>query len=223
MTRANVRLTERDLKVIEWLKMVRIADMEGVRAGLEAYSGEQKQSLRLAYRWVERMKLAGLVKAETPFYGAGQICWVTSLGGGARKKPNLLSQVARHDIQVARISALWVGLGWAWEADSREGHRADGLAVSPGKRVAVEVELSVKESQRLRGILYSYWNRVDTGEIAEIWYYCTPAVAAALHKTIEDMTKNHGVFFGHSLHISEYFDVLGKPRERVSNEESQEK
>lgn len=217
-----MRLTERDIQVVEWLRLVRIADMEGVRAGLEAYSGEQKQSLRLAYRWVERMKLAGLVKAETPFYGVGQICWVTPQGGGAQKKPNLFSQVARHNIQVARISALWVGKGWAWELDDREGHRVDGIAVSPGKRIAIEVELSPKELRRLRGILLSHWMRIDSGELEEIWYYCTPQASAALHKSVEDMTKNHGVFFGHSLKIIEHFDVLGHARERASNEESGE-
>lgn len=220
MARNNVRITERDMKVIEWLKTVRIADMEGVRAGLEAHSGEQKQSMRLAYRWVERMKLAGLVKAETPFYGAGQICWVTPQGGGSRKKPNLLSQVARHDIQVARVSTLWTGRGWAWEVDSREGHQADGLAISPGKRIAVEVELSIKEPQRLRWILFSHWNRIDSGELAEVWYYCTPAVAGALRRTVEEISKNQGIIFGHSLIIREYFDVRGNVEVSDSHEES---
>lgn len=223
MSRQYVRVTNRDMQVIEWLKMVRIADMEGVRAGLEAHSGGQKQSMRLAYRWVERMKQARYVRAETPFYGSGQICWVTPLSGGNPKKPNLLSQVARHDVQVARISALWISKGWIWELDNSERrHRADGLALSPNKRVAIEVELTAKEQRRLKSILLSWIRRIDTEEIHEVWYYCTPAAAAALRRAVESMTKEQGIFFGHSLKILEHFDALGNPKERAKNHEESE-
>lgn len=60
----------------------------------------------------------------------------------------------------------------------KRGHVSDGLLIFPdGKRVAIEVELSVKGKHRIEGILKSYGGQLD---IKEVWYFCSQSALSML-------------------------------------------
>lgn len=56
----------------------------------------------------------------------------------------------------------------------RSGHVSDGVLIFPdGSKVSIEVELSLKSKQRLRGIFNAY---AGTLAYKEVWYYCANTV-----------------------------------------------
>jgi hypothetical protein len=60
----------------------------------------------------------------------------------------------------------------------KRGHVSDGLLIFPDeKRVAIEVELSVKGRRRIEGILKSYSGQLD---IKEVWYFCSQSAFSML-------------------------------------------
>lgn len=188
----GVRLTDRDQRVLTWLSEVGVADVETVRRALEVLSvpeiGEtNSQTTRLAYRWLWRMKQAGAVESETPFYGQGQISWVTRAVGGPGKPKNLLGATVRHDLRGALVSTMYLdGEGVRWSADRRDDakHRVDGLAVS-SETVAVEVELTAKSAKRLDEIMRALYMDMRAGVYERVEYYATESAGKAVVKARE--------------------------------------
>lgn len=189
----GVRLTERDQRMLVWLSEVGVADVEAVRRGLEALSEAEignanVQTERLAYRWTARMKQAGAVAAETPFYGQGQIAWVTREAGGPGKPKNLLGATVRHDLRVALVSTMFVDSRVTrWSADHRDDakHRVDGLAISSHETVAVEVELTAKSAKRLDEIMRGLYMDMRNGVYDRVEYYATESAGKAVLKARE--------------------------------------
>ena len=73
--------------------------------------------------------------------------------------PDAIWVSERHLIQ----QKFYYGVG-------RSGHVSDGVLIFPdGSKVSIEVELSLKSKQRLRGIFNSY---AGTLAYKEVWYYC---------------------------------------------------
>lgn len=75
----------------------------------------------------------------------------------------------------------------------KRGHVSDGIFVlSPTNKVAIDVELSVKGRERLRGILRSYTTNL---EINKVWYFCS---SAAINQ-VSELTLNKSRYKVHHL------------------------
>ena len=176
-----VQLTDRDDAILEWLRVVRMADLDAIRWAMGALGeGDDHEpvTLRNAQRWMHRMHQIGFIGTARPGFPAGSIIWPTHDVG--LRAPNLLRQTTRHELTVATISARYLAAGYQWRRDRRPeyllDHQGDGVATKDGQIELIEVELTPKTRDRYRVILNSHARRLDT-EIDRIIYYCTPAAA----------------------------------------------
>jgi hypothetical protein len=176
-----VQLTERDEAILEWLRVVRMADLDAIRWAMGATSNsnpKQPVSLRNAQRWMHRMHSVGFIGTTRHGFHTGSIIWPTHDVG--LRAPNLLRQTTRHELTVAAVSARYLAAGYQWQRDRRPeyllDHQADGVATKDGQVQLIEVELTPKTRGRYRLILNSHGRRLETG-IDRVIYYCTPAAA----------------------------------------------
>ena len=176
-----VQLTERDEAMLEWLRVVRMADLDAIRWTMGAFSDSDDRepvSLRNAQRWMHRMHQIGFIGTARHGFHPGSIIWPTHDVG--LRAPNLLRQTTRHELTVAAVSARYLVAGYQWERDRRPeyllDHQADGVATKDGQVELIEVELTPKTRDRYRIILTSHSRRLETG-IDRVVYYCTPAAA----------------------------------------------
>ena len=93
-----VLVTARDEQMIEWLKVIRVTDMESIRFVLAAFAdANQPVTLRRAQQWVARLAELGLVEKERLTLQDGSAIWATQRATGMRPL-NLLAtrMVARE-------------------------------------------------------------------------------------------------------------------------------
>ncbi len=176
-----VQLTERDEAMLEWLRVVRMADLDAIRWAMGATSGagpREPVTLRNAQRWMQRMHQIGFIGTTRHGFTTGSIIWPTHDVG--LRAPNLLRQTTRHELTVAAVSARYLAAGYQWARDRRPeyllDHQADGVATKNGQVELIEVELTSKTRDRYRAIFNSHSHRLEHG-IDRIIYYCTPAAA----------------------------------------------
>ena len=175
-----VQLTERDEAILEWLRVVRMADLDAIRWAMGATGSGPRGpvSLRNAQRWMHRMHQIGFIGTTRHAFHPGSIIWPTHDVG--LRSPNLLRQTTRHELTVAAVSARYLAHGYQWQRDRRPehllDHQADGVATKDGQVELIEVELTPKTRDRYRVILTSHGRRLETG-IDRVIYYCTPAAA----------------------------------------------
>jgi hypothetical protein len=178
-----MRLMDRDQSMLEWLDVVRIADLEAVRWALAALQTDTfptgPVSMRKAQQWTARMHRVGLVGRDRPGYIGGSVVWATYAALG-KSAPNLHLQTQRHELSVARTAARFMARGYLWERDrialgSRD-HQADGVAIRNGRRELVEVELTAKSPGRYKLIHNDHSDRLEA-EVARVVYLCTPWAA----------------------------------------------
>jgi hypothetical protein len=171
----------RDLVLLGWLAEQYAATTEQV--GVLLGCGP-----RSVQRVLLRLREAGLV--DTRRVLVGQAAWVMPTRAGLRacgslykvwqpKLGVLLHTAAVNDvrlhIQARSPQAEWVSER-ALAKDRREGeHLPDGVVLLDGRRVAVEVELTVKSERRVRAILDELTGRFDM-----VLYYCPPATRRQL-------------------------------------------
>jgi hypothetical protein len=172
----GVRLHTRDLMLLGWLgeQYAATTDQLGVLLGCGP---------RSIQRVLARLRDAGLVSTRRVL--VGQPAWVTPTRAGLRacgsqykvwepKLGVLLHTAAVNDvrlhIQARSPEAEWVSER-ALARDRQAGeHLPDGVVITAGQRVAVEVELAVKSERRVRAILEELTGRFDM-----VLYYCPPA------------------------------------------------
>jgi hypothetical protein len=168
-------LHPRDLVLLGWLAEQYAATTDQV----EVLLGCGPRSVQ---RVLARLRDAGLVSTQRVL--VGQPAWVTPTRAGLRacgsqyklwqpKLGVLLHTEAVNDVRLhiqARSSdAEWVSER-ALARDRRAGeHLPDGVVITAGRRVAVEVELTVKSERRVRAILDELTGRFDM-----VLYYCPP-------------------------------------------------
>lgn len=178
---AEEMLTPRDLEVLRWL-----GEQCGGRLDhLEALLGCGERQAR---RVVARLREHGLVRVERLL--VGEPSWVTPTSRGLALagcefrvwQPSLalLSHVAAVNGVRLHIQGRSPGSVWVCERElARErgvsGHLPDGVVVLDGRRVAVEVELTLKSRQRIEGILDDLAGSYDT-----FLYFCAPKPLACL-------------------------------------------
>lgn len=172
-----VLVTARDEQMIEWLKVVRVTDMESIRFALAAFADATRPvTLRRAQQWVARLIELGLVEKQRLTLQDGSAIWATQRATGMRPL-NLLGQTFRHEVAVASASARYLFNGWSWARDRRASsyhdHQADGIATRGGETELVEVELTAKASERYAPIVNSHSWRMEHEDITRVVYLCT--------------------------------------------------
>jgi hypothetical protein len=180
-------LRRRDIDVMVWL-----AEQYGARADqLEVLMGCGPRTVQ---RTVARLHAAGLVRTQRML--VGEPAWVTPTGAGMaacgsgfgvwRPRIGLLAHVAAVNDVRLHIQARAPAMEWvpervlARERGAGE-HLPDGVAIVEGRRVAVEVELTVKSKQRVTAILDELAGRFDT-----VLYFC----AAGPHRQLSELAES---------------------------------
>jgi hypothetical protein len=168
-------LRRRDLEVLAWL-----GEQYGARLDqLEVLLGCGPRTVQ---RSVARLRVAGLVRTERMI--VGEPAWVTPTGAGLaacgagfgvwRPRIGLLAHVAAVNDVRLHVQGRAPGTEWVPErvlARERRGgeHLPDGVAITEGRRVAIEVELTVKSRERVTAILDELVGRFDA-----VLYFCAP-------------------------------------------------
>lgn len=207
-----MQVTARDEAMLEWLGVVRLADMESLRWALGGLSGVGVPvSLRKAQQWVARCREVGLVGSARPSFRDGSVVWATYQASG-RSAPNLYRQTVRHDVAVAAVAARYLCHGWSWESDREPvnrsvDHVADGVARRGDDVELVEVELTPKTLSRYVKIFNSHLHRMAHESVGRVVYFCEPMTERAMQREADTRvfrTDRHRVV------TVEAFDVRGR-------------
>ena len=184
----EMKLTDRDIEILRFINDFGFCTTPHL---MNFISVRQWRIYQIMNRLVRR----GLVKKEFGFQGHPLIYYLTDEGASFTDLPAIdavsfgvyLHQVAMVNVAL-KLMRLYPEATWVSERHLKydkfidgvgvRGHIADGLLLFPdAKRVAIEVELSVKGKRRLDGILKSYSAQFD---IKEIWYFCSPKAYSSL-------------------------------------------
>jgi hypothetical protein len=168
-------LRRRDLEVLGWL-----GEQYGARADqLEILLGCGPRTLQ---RVIARLRDAGLVTTRQLL--VGEPAWVIPTGAGLRAasqsfgawhpRLGLLAHVAavndvRLHVQARSPESEWVGERVLARERQPGEHLPDAVVVTEGRRVAIEVELTVKSQRRVQAILSELTGRFDA-----VLYFCAP-------------------------------------------------
>lgn len=164
----RVWVTARDERVCEWLRIVRVTDVQAIRWLLGVLNeSDQPVSTRRAQEWVARMELVGLVQRQNLGGPGGSVVWGTFEATG-QSRPNIYRQTTRHEIAVSAVSVRYLAAGFAWRRDERPAHpggqQADGVAIGLRTSELIEVELTPKRAPRYVSIFSAYRHRLRIGD-----------------------------------------------------------
>lgn len=189
-----VRLTARDLHVLDWLGVVRLTNMQGLRWILGGFNGERGPvTVRKAQRWAARMEEIGRVQRGQLSTVGGSLIW-PAFDESGRSAPDLFRQTTRHEISVSLAAARFYADGWAWHPDrlvAKKGdHQGDGVAIYSDAEGSVahviEVELTPKHRPRYVQIFRAFGRRIDEGDVSGVVYLCTAESARAVRAALAD-------------------------------------
>ncbi len=168
-------LRRRDLDVLAWL-----GEQYGARTDqLELLMGCGPRTVQ---RTVARLRAAGLVRTQRMI--VGEPAWATPTGAGLvvcgstfgvwRPRIGLLAHVGavndvRLHVQGRAPGTVWVPERVLAKERGAGQHLLDGVAVTAGRRVAIEVELTAKSRRRITAILDELVGRYDA-----VLYFCAP-------------------------------------------------
>jgi hypothetical protein len=177
-------LRRRDLEVLAWL-----GEQYGARVDqLELLMGCGPRTVQ---RTIARLHAAGLVRSQRML--VGEPAWVTPTGAGMaacgsgfgvwRPRIGLLAHAAavndvRLHIQGRAPSTEWEPERVLAKERGAGQHLPDGVAITEGRRVAIEVELTVKSRRRVTAILDELAGRFDA-----VLYFC----AAGPHRQLSEL------------------------------------
>jgi hypothetical protein len=201
----------RDEQMMEWFKVIRITNMQGIRWVLGALNGwDEPVSLRQAQGWCARMEKAGLIERARIAGVGGSLVWATHSAIG-KSAPDLFRQTTRHEVAVSIASARYAAAGYSWQRDEKAAssfdHQTDGVAWQGDVIDLVEVELTAKRQQRYRGIFAAFRRRMSAGAAIRVTYLCTPDAARAVQTAMDDPSIGAGV--SQWLHVEPVFDRTG--------------
>lgn len=180
-------LRRRDLELVGWL-----GEQYGART-------DQLETLldcgpRTVQRVIARLRDAGLVTTRRLL--VGEPAWVIPTGTGLRAaghgfavwqpRIGLLTHVAtvndvRLHVQARSPASEWVPERVLARERQAGEHLPDGVVLVEGRRVAIEVELTVKSQRRVTGILDELTGRFDT-----VLYFC----AAGPHRQLAGFVES---------------------------------
>jgi hypothetical protein len=164
-TRGGVQLTNRDVETIGWIAEQYAVRTDVIRWLLGADKPLSESRTRaVVARWVR----AGLVESRRFFAGAPHVVWPTRQGvrlSGSTwrtRTPTVALLRHHHAVSVVRLGVERRGYGTSWVCErmlfkqraNDRAHVPDGVfRTSREVETAVEVELTVKGADRLRGII----------------------------------------------------------------------
>jgi hypothetical protein len=192
-----VWVTGRDERVCEWLRIVRVTDVQAIRWILGALNeSDGPVSTRQAQAWCARTEIVGLIERANLGGPGGSIVWGTYEATG-QSRPNIYRQTNRHEVAVSAVSARYIAAGFAWRRDERPqyvgGHQADGVAMGFRSDELIEVELTPKRAPRYASIFTAYRHRFDKGDAAQIAYLCNDSSGRALRAAFKATPQGRGI------------------------------
>ena len=192
----SMKITERDIEILEFINDFGFCGMPEI---------EKRFSIKrpLGYRLLRRLVREGYVSHKRLFYSGYGLYYLTGKGAHCTDLPPIERiAVGYYDHQVSLIH-VYLGLRQrhpdaTWTSERRlkhdkfydgvgkHGHVADGiLTLADGRKIAIEVELSVKGKNRVERILKNYGAQFS---FSEVWYFCSPAVMKVLTPLVEKMS-----------------------------------
>jgi hypothetical protein len=177
----------RDLEVLGWL-----GEQYGARADqLEVLMGCGPRTVQ---RTIARLRDTGLVHTQRML--VGEPAWVIPTAAGMaacgagfglwRPRIGLIAHVAavndvRLHIQSRAPQTEWIPERALGRERGAGEHLPDGVAITEGRRVAIEVELTVKSRSRVTAILDELAGRFDA-----VLYFC----AAGPHRQLTELAES---------------------------------
>jgi len=192
----KVQLTERDIEILCFINEFGFCEMPQI----EKRFGIKKP---LSYRLLRRLIKAELVKHRRIFYAGYGIYYLTSSGAKFTDLPSLgtisigqyghqrlitdvFIQLRKQYPEAEWISERRLLHEKFYEGVGKSGHVADGILIFPdNKKIAIEVELSLKGKERITRILKDYSAQFS---IKEVWYFCLPGMLNAMKALAADLS-----------------------------------
>jgi hypothetical protein len=216
-TPINVRLTQRDIKTLQFIgeqytaRLDQIRRMLGQQAGAGALTpGMLSESA--ARVWLNRMKAIGAVEQAMIYYGEPGYVWLTTYGlqiAGLEFKPlkPKLSTLQHHYwcnqvrffLAERRPGDRWIAERYLRQEQARKirsNHHAPDVpdahlvSAETQKPIAIEVELNDKTKMRLKSLFIR-----RAMEYTTIWYFCGSAARAAVESALKELDPKYQVHF----------------------------
>ena len=194
MKNLNIQITERDVRILQFINEFGFCEIRHIEK-------EFHIKKRLCYTLMNRLVRASLVAHQRIYHQKHGIYFVTKLGA-AHTDLSPLNGIPHnhynHHLMVIdvyqKIKQHYSEMTWVSERNlisekfnkgvAAKGHIADGMLLLPNKKIAIEIELTLKGKVRIETILRNYAKEFD---INEIWYYCLPKTLKALQSFVEKM------------------------------------
>ena len=194
----GVRITERDLAIVQWLSRVRFATAEQV-------ARQFALSERVAYRRLRAGVAEELVWHKQPLVGVPGVYGATNTGAQVAKSPLSGSRWDwRHHDHTLAVVDLMIAIGQHYPEAAvqterelaaalyaqglprgERSHLPDGVLRLGDRVVALEVELTAKSATRLQAIFRQYARQ---REYTDVWYYAAPPVFRRLTQAAHDLS-----------------------------------
>ena len=168
-----------------------------------------------AYKIMKRLMRRGLVNHERIFHRQPGVYYLTKDGASFTDLPAIThvpEYQHTHHFMVIELyikfksrcpNVHWMSERWLVKNYKKKDkkdikHIADAMLTFPdGKQVAVEVELTLKDTKRLVKIFSFY---AKQNEIEEVWYFCDPSILPTIKKITEKKS------FINVYNLSEYLN-----------------
>lgn len=176
--------TSRDMKILNFINDFGFCTIGHIQ---RCFNLKQARS----YQIMQRLEKKGLVQHEMVFHNKPGFYWLTRKGAldtplhaaDGIPEGNITHQLTIIDVYL-KLRRLHPDATWISERQlehakfskglGQKGHLSDGILLWPdNKKIAIEIELTMKGSKRLDQILKEY--RKQFG-IVEVWYYCDPSI-----------------------------------------------
>jgi predicted transcriptional regulator len=184
-----MRITERDEEILNFINEFGVCHIEHISCKW----GIKK---RRAYQIMERLKKAKLVDHERVLYKGYGVYWIHKSIQYSLKMPRVKKVgEEQHALKIIdvylRLIERFPGSEWISERQLTKqkvirrmgsyGHLLDGLLMLPnGKKIGIEVELTLKGTDRLKTIFKGFL----TADLDEVWYYCAPEIISTLQRIV---------------------------------------
>lgn len=207
-----LQLTSRDEAMLDWINVVRLADVDAIRWALSAYQVDHDGpvSVRRANHWIARMAELGYLGRVRPVYRDRQIVWPTFQASG-RSAPRLFRQTMRHELAVSAVAGRFLASGYEWKRDRPQilsgTHQADGIARRSSATEIIEVELTSKSPARYATILGDLGRRLSADGECFVRYLCAEDAARAVAQQADRVVFREE---RRRLKVCSVFDVHGQ-------------
>jgi len=179
----GIKITERDLAIIHFINECGFCEIPQIE---KRFAINRPRS----YQVMQRLVLAGLVLHKRIFYERPGIFQLSKQGAEHTDLPPIKKipvGIYNHQIVLAEVSiklqqrypqARWISERHLRRDQFRDGvgkrgHVPDGILVFPdGRKIAIEVELTLKGKDRIGGI-FRWYLKQGSDSIKEVWYYCS--------------------------------------------------